>query len=167
MTPNFFIVGLAVLLPHLVQAQQSPSLVGTWRLVSYVIPDSNGRVTNVWGDRPLGLIIYQPDGTMAAQGFDERRPSFGQAVAERDSTSVRANAYAGLWAYYGRYTLDPARKEVTHHVEGAWNTDWIRASVVRAYRFIDVDHVELTVVRQPDGRVVTNGAVLTWERVRR
>src|SRR5688572_23012493 len=85
--------------PALLDAQQPPTVVGAWRLVSYERPDSTGRTRPVWGDKPLGLVVYQPDGTMSAHGFDERRPLL-QASGERVGVdAARATAFAGLFAY--------------------------------------------------------------------
>ncbi len=156
-----------VLLTVRVAAQQTATVIGAWRLVSFEQPDSNGRIRPVWGAKPLGLVIYQEDGTMAAQLFDERRPPL-QAAGERTSSeAAKAAAFVGLSAYYGTYTIDSVGKQVTHHVEGAWNADWIGRDVVRAYRFLDDNHLELRPVRSPTGKTVTSGAVLVWERVRR
>ena len=157
----------ALLIPTLVAAQRPSSLVGAWRLVSFEQPDSSGHMRPAWGAKPIGLIVYQSDGTMAAHGFDERRPSLQATTQAAGVEAARAAAFAGLFAYFGSYTVDTVKRQVTHHVEGAWNTDWIGQDVVRSYRFLDRDHVELRVVSNADGRLVSNPAVLVWERVRR
>jgi len=38
--------------------------------------------------------------------------------------------------------------------------------MVRAYRFLGADRVELRVLTTGDGQRVTNGSVMVWERVR-
>ena len=157
----------AVIMPALAGAQLPSPLVGSWRLVSYEQPDSSGRRRAVWGNRPLGLIIYQSDGTMSAHGFDERRGPLQATVDSLGGAAARAAAFTGLFAYYGTYSVDTVGLLVTHHVEGAWSTDWIGQNVVRSYRFLDRDHIELRAVRNPAGWTLTNGAVLVWERVRR
>lgn len=159
--PLLIAAGL-VLSPVLLPSQHPSPFVGAWRLVSYVQPDSLGRVRPVWGDRPFGLIIYHADQTMAAQGFDDRRPS----LQANNDAAARAAAFTGLFAYYGRYDVDSASRQVTHHVEGAWITDWIGHGVVRSYRFLDSDHLELRVVSNADGRKILNGGTLVWERVK-
>jgi hypothetical protein len=122
---------------------------------------------STWGPNPLGQIIYLPDGTMAAHGFDERRPSLQAATHAAGVEAAGAAAFAGLFAYYGRYSIDTVTRHVTHHVEGAWNTDWIGHDVVRSYRFLDRDHLELRVVSNADGKLVADPAVLVWERIKR
>ena len=73
----------------------------------------------------------------------------------------------GLTTYFGRYSLDTVAHTVTHAVEGANNPDWIGGKLVRSYRFMGPDRVELTVLTRSDGTRVTNPTVLVWERVGR
>ena len=147
------------------QAQTSPSLVGTWRLVSYVRSDSAGAVTPYWDDRPSGLIIYTADGHVAAQLYDSRRPRVGSPW-ERATPDAARTAFVGLVTYFGTYALDPTAGTVTHSVEGAMAPDWIGSNLVRAYRFLGPNQVELRVTVDASGRRVVNGATLVWERVR-
>ena len=43
-------------------------LVGAWELVSYVEKPLNGSPPNYpMGERPMGIIMYTPDGYMSAQ----------------------------------------------------------------------------------------------------
>jgi hypothetical protein len=41
--------------------------------------------------------------------------------------------------------------------------DWIGTKLVRRYRFLNPDRIELTVV--PDAQVVTTGLALVWQRM--
>lgn len=157
----------ATLAPALASAQRATPFVGSWRLVSYEQPDSTGRRRPAWGPKPLGVIMYHADGTMAAEGFDDRRPSLKASAAEGGDERARAAAFNGMFAYFGTYQVDAAKGQVTHHVEGAWNSDYVGRDFVRAFRFVDRDHLELRVVSNGDGKPVVNGGVLTWERMRR
>jgi hypothetical protein len=103
---------------------------------------------------------------MAAQLYDDRRPSLRTHGTQVGDEAARAAAYGGLVAYYGTYTVDTVSREITHHITGAWNTDWIGQSVIRAYRFLDDDRIELRVVQNPDGQRISRGQVLVWQRVR-
>lgn len=163
MSRLFFALILA-LLPGLARAQTSPSLVGAWRLVSFVRTDSTGAVQPVWDDRPTGLIIYTANGSMAAQLYDSRRPPLGVA-RERVAPEAARTALLGLTTYFGTYTVDRTAGTVAHTVEGAMLPDWIGGTLVRAYRFLGPDRVELRVVTDASGQRVANGAVLLWQRV--
>jgi hypothetical protein len=145
------------------QNESAPTLVGTWRLVSVSVQDRTGARRPYWDDRPIGLIIYTADGHMAAQLYDSRRPGLG-VPWESASPEAARTAFVGLSTYFGTYTVDPQAQTVTHSVEGAMAPDWIGSKLVRAYRFLNPDRIELAVV--PDAHVVASGLVLVWERVR-
>jgi hypothetical protein len=145
------------------RAESTPNLVGTWRLVSVSLQDRTGARRPYWGERPSGLIVYTADGHVAAQVYDSRRPVLG-VPWESASPEAARTAFVGLSTYFGTYTVDPQAQTVTHTVEGAMVPDWIGSKLVRSYRFLDPDRVELGVV--PDAQVVASGLVLVWERVR-
>jgi hypothetical protein len=145
------------------EAQPTSTLVGAWRLVSITSPDAMGTPRPYWGEQPTGLIIYTADGQMAAQLYDPRRPRLGVPWEAATPDAARA-AFVGLSTYFGTYTVDSKARTVTHTVEGAMAPDWIGSKLVRSYRFLDPDRIELSVVA--DAQVVVNGLVLVWQRVR-
>lgn len=152
-------------LPLAAQAQGSASFVGDWRLVSMIQSDSAGGARPYWGPKPLGLIRYSANGVMAAQLYDERRPSLGVSSWEDVSPQAARVALVGLASYYGRYTVDTVAHTVAHRVEGAMAPDWIGRTLVRGYRFLPGDRIELRVITGPDGKPTTAGQILVWERV--
>lgn len=147
-------------------AQSSPSLVGSWRLISTGRVDSAGRFVPTWDDHPDGRIMYTADGQMSAQLYDTRRPKLGVDWNAAEPESAR-RAFVGLVTYFGRYSVDTAARTVTHDVEGAMSPDWIGSKLVRAYRFIPPNRIELRVLTTSSGGRGTNGTVLVWERVGR
>ena len=52
--------------PNFAQCQSGPSLLGTWRLVSYEARDSEGRVQYPLGENVSGLLVYDGGGNMSA-----------------------------------------------------------------------------------------------------
>lgn len=144
-------------------AQQEPSLVGAWRLVSFVTSDAEGAVRQYWDERASGLIIYTADGRVSAQLYDARRPRLSTVWDRADAAAARA-AFVGMASYYGRYRVDTARRTVTHTIEGAMSPDWIGTELVRGYRFLGPNRVELRVLTSAEGPV-GGGTVLVWERV--
>jgi hypothetical protein len=52
--------------PSVAQSQSAPSLLGTWRLVSYEARDSEGRVQYPLGENVSGLLVYDSGGNMSA-----------------------------------------------------------------------------------------------------
>ncbi|MBI3792454.1 MAG: lipocalin-like domain-containing protein [Gemmatimonadetes bacterium] len=145
-------------------AQSRPTFVGTWSLVSATGTDSTGKPTHILGEQPLGRISYTADGHMAAQLYDSHRAKLGPTPASADAALVRA-AFLGLTTYFGRYTVDTVAHTVSHRVEGAYNPDWIGGTLVRSYRFLPGDRLELTVVTDYLGRKPARPGVLVWQRV--
>ena len=90
------------------------------------------------------------------------RPRLGVAW-EQASPEAARRAFTGLSTYYGTYAVDAQAMTVTHTVEGAMAADWVGTRLVRRYRFLTPDRIELSVVA--DAQVVTSGLVLVWERV--
>jgi lipocalin-like protein len=144
-------LGLVAALGH---AQASPHLVGTWRLVSYDRVDSTGHAEPYWDARPVGQLIYTADGHMAAQLYDARRPRLGVPIDSAAAELVRSE-YSSSATYFGTYTVDTTSRTVTHIVEGAWLPDWLGRRLVRSFRFIAPNRLELSV----------RPYVLVWERI--
>ncbi len=144
----------------------APSIVGTWRLVAFTAPDSTGRQRAVWGEHPNGQIIYTADGRMSAQLYDPTRAKLGAIAFARPFLGPQPT-YGGMYTYFGRWTLDTKAHTVSHHVEGAMAPDWIGGTLVRGYRFVTPDRLELRVMTDATGRTIENGSVLVWERIGR
>ena len=136
--------------------QSTAAFVGTWRLVSYLMIDSDGRARPYWGDHPLGQLVYTADGHMSAQVYDARRSPLGVDPESASAESVRP-LYVGSAAYFGTYSVDTVTHSVTHSVQGAWLPDWIGRRLERSYRFVGYDQLELSVP----------GFALLWQRVRK
>jgi hypothetical protein len=141
----------------------SASIVGTWRLVSFLAVDGQGAAP-YWDAAATGLIIYTADGYVAAQLYDARRPRLGKEWEQADPSTART-LFAGLATYYGRYTVDTEASTVTHLVEGAMSPDWVGSRLVRSYRFLGPDRIELGILTNAEGQPATNRMVLVWERV--
>jgi len=134
-------------------------LAGNWRLVSFENFDEHGAA------RPnaftSGRIMYDAAGQMAAQLMQSNRKPLNTPSTEVE----RAAAYSGYLSYFGRYSIDPAAKTVTHHVEGSTNPNWVSTptNLVRSYAF-STDGTRLMLsVKNAAGRVT---GTLTWERIR-
>jgi hypothetical protein len=67
----------------------APSLVGSWRLVSYEVRPADGTggsAARPFGDAPLGLFIFDPDGNYSVQLHNPGDP--GSRVASWGSYEV-------------------------------------------------------------------------------
>lgn len=125
-------------------------LIGTWRLVSI----DNSPLKPYRGECPIGLLFYDRNGNMAVQIAPSRpRRSFAEFLPTPDEAR---DAYLGYTAYFGTYSVDPARQVVIHHRDGNINPG-ATGDFVRRYRFLS----ERQVVLMP----VENDVGLSWERL--
>jgi hypothetical protein len=145
------------------EAQQAADVqrqfIGNWRLVSFENFDEKGAVRlNSFNG---GRIMYDAAGQMAAQlTYSNRKP-----LSTPSTETERAEAYTSYLSYFARYSIDPAAKTVTHHVEGSTNPNWVntQTNLVRWYAF-SADGNRLTLsTKNAAGRVT---GTLTWDRIR-
>lgn len=152
-------------------ASARAQLIGSWRLVSRESRRGNGEVEADPGlsNLPLGVLIYDPSGHVAAQ-LSRRNRSVSlfndecSAAAEIKGTSDTAQTVLGYDAYFGTYTLNEKDGIVTHHLEAAiWPGD-IGKSIERHFT-ISGDRLTITFkTSTKDGVKVTR--TLIWERMK-
>jgi hypothetical protein len=143
--------------------QSGPSLLGTWRLVSYQARDSEGRVQYPLGENVSGLLVYDGGGNISAHVMRNGRSFFSAKDPARGTDAELRAAFEDYGSYFGTYTIDDARRTVTHHVRGAWYPNWIGHDQVRHFRF---DGNRLLLSTPPlvwDGQSFEY--ILTWERI--
>jgi hypothetical protein len=119
------------------------AFIGGWQLVSCLETRPDGVVTEPIGPNPVGQIMYSEDGHMTAHllpGGEPRDPSW------RD--------YIG---YFGRFSVDPGKGVVTHHVVGASDKPMIGTDQPRHFTF-EGNRLILQAERK-EGR-----AKITWEK---
>jgi len=149
--------------PNVAQSQSGPSLLGTWRLVSYEARDSEGRIQYPLGEDVSGLLVYDAGGNMSAHVTRTDLPLFAAKDPARATDGELRAAFEGYGSYFGTYTIDQARQTVTHHVRGAWYPNWIGHDQVRHFKF---EGNRLLLSTPPilwDDQSLEY--VLTWERI--
>ncbi|MDX2007044.1 MAG: lipocalin-like domain-containing protein [Meiothermus sp.] len=124
-------------------------------MVSFTAQWPDGRVTEPFGGRPVGRIIYEADGRVTALLMHERR---NEADGHRSPPEVQA----GFTAYFGTYRTDEERSIVTHSVTASLSAARASGEFQRHYK-IHGDTLTLTFTREQGGLPVTNS--LVWRRV--
>jgi hypothetical protein len=143
-------------------AQAGESVVGSWRLVSWVQEDVESKaVQAVFGDSPIGVITYTSDGHMSVFIANPKRRSAGGPLP---TDAEAAELYRTMVAYSGTYSIDG--NKVTHKVEVSWNQAW---NGTDQQRFIEVKDNHLTIktpiMASPmSGKESIN--TLVWERMK-
>src|SRR5258707_11531019 len=103
-------------------------LVGAWTLSSCVERDiETGVETHPLGERPLGLILYTPDGYMSAQLQRPQRPPFAEGDLLRATPEEYAAAGSSYIAYSGRFFVDEAKKSLSHEMAVSFFPNWVAA----------------------------------------
>jgi Lipocalin-like domain len=153
------VVAIAAVCPT---AQAGDSVVGSWRLLSWVQEDVESKaVQSVFGDNPVGVITYTSDGNMSVFiANPKRRPAGGPLPTDAEA----ADLYRTMIAYSGTYSIDG--NKVTHKVEVSWNQAW---NGTDQQRLIEVKDNRLTIksptmVSPISGKESIN--TLVWERMK-
>jgi hypothetical protein len=139
-------------------------LVGAWALSSFVERDIETGVENrPFGERPLGLILYTPDGYMSAQLQRPDRDAFADGDLLRATPEEYAAAGSSYIAYSGRFFVDEAKRSLSHEMAVSFFPNWLGR---RQVRLVEVDGKRLQL--STDGPQRFNGvlktATLTWRR---
>ena len=149
---------LGVTLPTLAA---EPKFVGAWKLVSYAREDpATGVSTFPWGEKPLGLLVYLPDGHMSVVINAEGRQSV--AHGEEGAVEKQAKLYRTMTAYAGRYTVGDGT--VTHRVEMASDPGLVGTELTRRFRI----EGDLLTLATPPSKSMSDGKMyvytLVWKR---
>ncbi|MGA8037826.1 MAG: lipocalin-like domain-containing protein [Candidatus Acidiferrales bacterium] len=128
--------------------------VGTWRLVSI-----NSSESRLFGEAPVGMLMYDADGHVAVQIMRNPRPEFAANTMGFPSPKDVQIAYKGYYAYYGRYSVDTEKKIITHHLQGSLRPGDVGKDFVRAY-MLSGKSLSLRPVNDSQAK----DACLNWER---
>ncbi len=111
-------------------------LAGNWRLVRFDVFNEDGEAER----RPysLGRVSYSADGLMAEQ-----------LIPDGWGGDIEADYYA----YFGAYSVDLSQQALLHHVEGAYNTQFLGRSMPRFFVLSEGDNI-LTLEVRDNGRPV-------------
>jgi hypothetical protein len=139
------------------------AFAGAWRLAEAYAETPDGRRPFPLGDGTRGLIMYDTEGHMSAQLMSANRKPFSARNLEDVPLEEFKTTYLGYTSYFGTYTLDVAKKTITHHVEGALTAGWVGGDQLRYFEFADGALVLKTPpMRTADGTKVVN--TLVWRR---
>jgi hypothetical protein len=157
-----FIALLVVASAYCTTSQAAESIVGSWRLVSWVEVETESKsVHSVFGDNPTGVITYSSDGRMSVFVIDpKRKPPSGPKATDAEADEL----YRTMVAYSGSYSIEG--NKVTHKIEVSWNQAWTGTN---QQRVIEVKDDQLTIKTPPIiGPISGKESVstLVWERIK-
>jgi hypothetical protein len=139
------------------------SLAGSYKLVSSTrkVLDT-GEVSDTFGKRPSGYIIYTPNGRMLVVIVsDIDRPTPDSGVAPTDEQA--AKLFRTMQAYGCTYEFDG--RALKHHIDMSWNQTWTGTTQIRDVQK-DGDKLTYTTRHYPfpaDGRMSV--VTVVWQKV--
>jgi len=140
---------------------QTPSIVGTWALVSAdkLLPDGS-RVAD-YGPSPHGLVIFTADGYYSVQIYRANRLKFASGDKLKGTPEEYKDASLSMSDHFGRYSVDPAKGTITFQIDRSSFPNLDDTTPVRPYE-MKGDEVSWRVAARPDGSV----PITTMRRVR-
>jgi lipocalin-like protein len=118
-------------------------LIGAWKLVSYEERPVDGSASFYpMGEKPMGLILYTPDGYMSAQLMaPARRPFASGDWFKGTDEEYRAEASTYI-AYSGEFHVDEEKRTLTHSMFVSLFPNWIGQTQPRIVK-LEGDSLEL------------------------
>ena len=136
-------------------------LIGTWKLSSFELRESGGKVRHLGG---AGLLIYDEHGYMSAQLMRLGRPKFKSGDQLRGTPEEIKSAFEKFVSYYGTYEVNIKKSTVVHHIKASLFPNWVATD---QERFLKLSGNKLTLSTPPMKlRGKESVSVFTWERVR-
>ncbi len=127
-------VFLASILPQSSFGEEETAIVGTWKLLSYVVEvQATGEKLPAMGEKPTGYVTFLPGGRVFFLLTGEGRKP---AKADRD----RAELLDTLVAYTGTYSV--AGDIWTTNVDVAWNPEWVGTKQTRSFK-LEADRLDV------------------------
>jgi hypothetical protein len=131
--------------------------VGSYRLAWYKGYDKAGQETTL--PYSGGQISYDRAGRMSVFLIRNEQKKFASATP---TESERAAAYSSVTGYFGGYDIDPVKRSITYHVEGAMNAGMIGSDLIRYFEF-SKDGATLFLTIKEGDRMVGR---LQWDKYR-
>ncbi|NEM99439.1 lipocalin-like domain-containing protein [Pontibacter burrus] len=139
-------------------------LIGAWMLVSYIEkPVDSSDPFYPMSEKPMGIIMYTPDGYMSAQLMHPDRRSFASGDWF-DGTDEEYKQEASTYiAYSGPFHVDEEKQSLTHSMFVSLFPNWTGQTQPRVVK-IEGDLLHLSTATP----IVSNGkevnSFLTWRR---
>src|SRR6266513_1161338 len=110
-------------------------LIGAWKLVSYEERPVDGSPSLYpMTEKPLGIIMYTPDGYMSAQLMQPNRRPFASGdwfTGTQEEYREEASTYI---AYSGPFHVDEEKQTLTHSMFVSLFPNWLGQTQARVVR---------------------------------
>jgi hypothetical protein len=107
-------------------------LIGAWELIDVVEEPVDGSPPrHPMGERPVGLILYTPDGYMSAQIMHRERPPVSGDWTDLTPDDYQREAMT-YFAYSGPYSVDEEQGLLEHSMTVSLFPGWVGQTQPRA-----------------------------------
>jgi len=139
----------------------SERFIGTWKLVSWEM-QSGDEVTYPFEKAPVGILMYNDEGYMAATLMASKRRRFSSTDMSKVTTEEILAAADTYLAYCGKYEV--SKDKVTHLPEVSFIPNWVGEKQERFYKFEEEELILSTPPTILGGKQVSS--TLRWKRIK-
>ncbi|MBS0181603.1 MAG: lipocalin-like domain-containing protein [Nitrospira sp.] len=136
-------------------------IVGVWSLIDWRRVAADGKVAHPFGEKPVGLLAYMPDGQMMVQMLASDRAPIDSPDPVGGRVDDRAQAYSTCLAYFGTYTV--VGDTIEHYIKASLYPNW---SGKTAARGMVIERG--TLILRTDPAVINGVSIvneMSWRRV--
>ncbi|WP_181305475.1 lipocalin-like domain-containing protein [Rufibacter sp. XAAS-G3-1] len=139
-------------------------LIGAWKLVSYVEEPVDGSAPFYpMGEKPMGLIMYTPDGFMSAQLMHPDRKNFASGDWFNGTDEEYRQEASTYIAYTGPFQVDEEQQTLTHSMFVSLFPNWTGQTQPRVVALEgNLLHLSTATPIVSGGKTVNS--FLTWKR---
>lgn len=122
-------------------------LVGAWRLGEMFSENAQGQRWHIYGENPVGLMIFTENGYMSVTLMKpDRTPFPNNDLYTGTPAEIVVEAFQFFNAYCGSYTLDLENQIVTNTIQACKNPLWEGTTQTRYFSF---EYDMLTIYTDP------------------
>ena len=139
-------------------------LIGAWKLISYEERPVDGSPSFYpMSEKPMGIIMYTPDGFMSAQLMKPDRKPFASGDWFKGTDEEYKQEASTYIAYSGPFHVDEEQKTLTHSMFVSLFPNWLGQTQPRVVR-IEGDDLYLSTATpiHSQGKIVKSP--LHWKR---
>jgi hypothetical protein len=136
-------------------------LIGAWKLVSYEEKPLDGSPSFYpMSEKPVGIILYTPDGFMSAQLMKPGRKPFASGDWIKGSDQDYRQEASTYIAYSGEFHVDEESRKLTHSMFVSLFPNWIGQTQPRVVKIegdnLYLQHSQPHRVQWPNGELLSS-----------
>lgn len=161
MKKTFMAIAAVVLLQCAKAQTANGNLAGVWSLVSVENINANGSKTFPYGERPQGMLVFEPNGDYAIQILKAARPKVTANDKNKATPEENAALVQGNNSHFGSFSVDEEKRIIRFKIEHAFYPNWEGTVQERIY-VLENNILRYVVTQTTNGGAVT--AMVVWKR---